>query len=513
MFRFFVALALALSCLGGPVALADEVDRVVEEPPVEAVETVDALPADDHALGGLLAQDEGEYHVERPLGEDGPILYVTNHDPDPLLANLEVQITPSFADSALEGRWGHYAPWDGWHIDEFDPTRRNQIVCIGDPGTWDTDSVGKLKFRWGGLPDGGGRIDIYEYLTDPYPVSERYTDEHGNVVVDYYRYYQEAFTHHGADLDGEILAIYTFRHEYRMIVEPGARTDLSAATVTLEPGQFVYGEGYTVGSNHFSAGGGFFPKLAVTLGDKVLTPGVDYALPLYFDCQNAGTATAMIKGMGGYVGTKSVEYQIDKAANGMEAHAARASIAMTYAPSSAAATGPNVVVSGAAGEVAYANASTDAAAMGFSVDAATGEVTVPAATPAGTYEVKVAVSAAGDANHEPGSQTVTYEIVVGKAANGMRVRRTTRKVAAARVARKKRVVRPLRVTGASGRVRYRRLSKGSSKRLSVNRRTGRVTVRKGTKPGTYTVRIRVAAAGDANHRAAAKTVTCKVVVK
>ncbi|MDO4405535.1 MAG: hypothetical protein Q4C09_10920, partial [Atopobiaceae bacterium] len=127
-------------------------------------------------------------------------------------------------------------------------------------------------------------------------------------------------------------------------------------------------------------------------------------------------------------------------------------------------------------------------------------------TNAGTYAYVVR-----GVNGFAGTSSASFRIE--RAANGMRVRKSTRKVAAARVARKKRVVRPLGVTGASGRVRYRRLSKGSSKRLSVNRRTGKVTVRKGTKPGTYTVRIRVTAAGDANHRAAAKTVTCKVVVK
>ena len=60
----------------------------------------------------------------------------------------------------------------------------------------------------------------------------------------------------------------------------------------------------------------------------------------------------------------------------------------------------------------YANASTDATAKTFVVDKSAGKVTLPKATMAGTYVVKVKVTAAGNANYNAGLKTVSYKIVV-----------------------------------------------------------------------------------------------------
>ena len=49
--------------------------------------------------------------------------------------------------------------------------------------------------------------------------------------------------------------------------------------------------------------------------------------------------------------------------------------------------------------------------------------------------------------------------------------------------------------------------------FSVNKKSGEVTVKKGLGKGTYRLKVTVAAAGDANHEAAAKTVTVKMVVR
>lgn len=42
---------------------------------------------------------------------------------------------------------------------------------------------------------------------------------------------------------------------------------------------------------------------------------------------------------------------------------------------------------------------------------------------------------------------------------------------------------------------------------------GKVTVKKGLKKGTYKIKVKVSAAGDANHKKAAKNVTVTVRVK
>lgn len=66
------------------------------------------------------------------------------------------------------------------------------------------------------------------------------------------------------------------------------------------------------------------------------------------------------------------------------------------------------------------------------------------------------------------------------------------------------------VSGAKGKVTYKKL--GGSSRLKVNAKTGDVTVAKGTTKGTYSAKVKVAAAGTANYKAASKTVTVKVTV-
>ena len=53
-----------------------------------------------------------------------------------------------------------------------------------------------------------------------------------------------------------------------------------------------------------------------------------------------------------------------------------------------------------------------------------------------------------------------------------------------------------------------------NKKITINKTTGKVTVKKGLKKGTYKVKVKVKAAGNANYKATAvKTVTFKVKVK
>ena len=53
-----------------------------------------------------------------------------------------------------------------------------------------------------------------------------------------------------------------------------------------------------------------------------------------------------------------------------------------------------------------------------------------------------------------------------------------------------------------------------NKKIVINKTTGKVTVKKGLKKGTYKVKVKVKAAGNTNYKASAvKTVTFKVKVK
>ena len=74
------------------------------------------------------------------------------------------------------------------------------------------------------------------------------------------------------------------------------------------------------------------------------------------------------------------------------------------------------------------------------------------------------------------------------------------------------------VSRAQGRLSYKLVSakkggKNFRKKISVNAKTGKITVKKGLKKGTYKVKVKVRAAGNANYKASAwKTVKFKVRV-
>jgi endo-1,4-beta-xylanase len=70
------------------------------------------------------------------------------------------------------------------------------------------------------------------------------------------------------------------------------------------------------------------------------------------------------------------------------------------------------------------------------------------------------------------------------------------------------------VKGAKGKVTYKVSGNRKSKKaLKFNKKTRKITVRKGTKKGLYKLKIRVNCAGTEKYLAASKKVTVKVRVK
>ena len=72
------------------------------------------------------------------------------------------------------------------------------------------------------------------------------------------------------------------------------------------------------------------------------------------------------------------------------------------------------------------------------------------------------------------------------------------------------------VKDAKGAVTYKLVGVTKSKfkkNFSVNAKNGKITVKNGTKKGTYTLKIKVSAAGDASYKAVEKTVKVKIVVE
>ena len=69
----------------------------------------------------------------------------------------------------------------------------------------------------------------------------------------------------------------------------------------------------------------------------------------------------------------------------------------------------------------------------------------------------------------------------------------------------------VKVAKNKGKVTFKKRS-GSSKRLTISK-AGVITVKKGTKKGTYKIRVRATARGNSNYRKGYKNVTVKVRVK
>ena len=62
-----------------------------------------------------------------------------------------------------------------------------------------------------------------------------------------------------------------------------------------------------------------------------------------------------------------------------------------------------------------------------------------------------------------------------------------------------------------GKLTYAKVS--GNKKITINKKTGKVTVKKGLKKGTYKVTVKVKAAGNANYKAATRKVSFKIRVK
>ena len=75
------------------------------------------------------------------------------------------------------------------------------------------------------------------------------------------------------------------------------------------------------------------------------------------------------------------------------------------------------------------------------------------------------------------------------------------------VARKNAIV----VSKAKGTVTYKKVS--GNKKITINKKTGKITLKKGLKKGTYKLKVKVTASGTSKYKKAVKTVTVKIKVK
>jgi len=87
------------------------------------------------------------------------------------------------------------------------------------------------------------------------------------------------------------------------------------------------------------------------------------------------------------------------------------------------------------------------------------------------------------------------------------------KIATAKAKKKTalKVSKVLAVSRAQGVKNY--AKKSGNKKISINKTTGKVTIKKGLKKGTYKVKVTVKAAGNGNYKPGTKTVIFKIKLK
>ena len=109
--------------------------------------------------------------------------------------------------------------------------------------------------------------------------------------------------------------------------------------------------------------------------------------------------------------------------------------------------------------------------------------------------------------------TVKSNATVKKAKQPMTVKAKTVKIKYKNLKKKKLTFKALTVKKAQGTVTFVKVKKGSSAKLSINKKTGKITIKKGTKKGTYKIKVKITAKGNANYLSGSKTITVEVKVK
>ncbi|MEE3334469.1 MAG: carbohydrate-binding domain-containing protein [Ruminococcus sp.] len=141
-------------------------------------------------------------------------------------------------------------------------------------------------------------------------------------------------------------------------------------------------------------------------------------------------------------------------------------------------------------------------------EATTPDTTATSATDAPTS----ATTATNAISTQPTTEKTTTVVTKTKKSNTITAKAKTKKVNAKKTKKSKvKVKKAIKVSKAQGKVTYTKLS--GSKKLSINKKTGTITVKKGTKKGTYKIKVKVYAKGNSSYNAKSKTVTVKIKVK
>lgn len=111
--------------------------------------------------------------------------------------------------------------------------------------------------------------------------------------------------------------------------------------------------------------------------------------------------------------------------------------------------------------------------------------------------------------------TIQKTFKITKGINTLKVKGKTATIKYSKVKKKAQTLKVAKVIKVArkgqGKLTYAKAS--GNKKITINKKTGKVTVKKGLKKGTYKVKVKVTAAGNANYRQATKKVTFRIKVK
>ena len=135
---------------------------------------------------------------------------------------------------------------------------------------------------------------------------------------------------------------------------------------------------------------------------------------------------------------------------------------------------------------------------------------------AGKYELRITGKIYSNSDDYYTADEITINVkALPKKANPLKVKAKTASVKYTKLKKKNQSLAVGKVITftkkGQGKVTYTKAS--GNKKITVNKTTGKVTVKKGLKKGTYKVKVKVKAAGNTKYKAATKTVTFKIKVK
>ncbi|SDB23845.1 PEGA domain-containing protein [Eubacterium oxidoreducens] len=344
-----------------------------------------------------------------------------------------------------------------------------------------------------------------------------------------------AGTVHWIDLYGEMSTSGAHYNKLEISVNNGESVGSNAATVTrfadfyddnneLKAGDYtitVYAEGYetitatvTVKASTVSLD----DMTAVYTGEAISADGAKVTVGEDEDTSRTVTYTYYKDAQGTQkinaseivnAGTYYVKASVSTGTNMLPAESDIAKLTITKADSQITLADKTVIYTGkaVAADTATVSGSTGAVTYNYYTDkACTKEIKAAQVVNAGTYYVKATVAA--DTNYASATSNVA-KITIKKAAGSISAKATTKKVKVKKLKKKAIKLSVVSASKTGGKLTY---SISGSKKLSINKNTGKITVKKKTKKGTYAAKVTIKSQATTNYTAASKTIEVKVKV-